>query len=341
MIKVGTIGSGVIVDRMIEAIKQVNGIELEVVYSRSEEKAKEFSVKHGAEKYYWDLDEMLNDPAIDTIYIASPNSLHYAQAKKALENKKNVILEKPFTTTYQQAQELFDLADKNGVYIMEAITNVHTPNFKAIQNHLPQIGDVKVVECNFSQYSSRYAQYKKHEMTNAFDTAFDGGALRDINVYNLHFITGLFGKPISLTYKSNIGYNGIDTSGILILEYPTFMALAIGSKDSSSPYNALIQGDEGTIRVDQASTGVCAHAEILSPIGDTIGKKDLKSIQKEISEDQGFHMYYEVADFVDMVLNKNQKKYDQYKDQTLLVAALLEEAQKQRDKKANELAGKS
>ena len=86
-------------------------------------------------------------------------------------------------------------------------------------------GNIKMVQCNFSQYSSKYQKYKDHVQTNAFDYSFNGGALMDINVYNLHFVTGMFGKPNEVHYFKNVGYNGIDTSGIIIMQYPDLSQL--------------------------------------------------------------------------------------------------------------------
>ena len=331
MINIATIGSGVIVDRMIDAIAQVNGVNLYAVYSRTEEKANAFAAKHKADKAYWDLDEMLQDPAVDVVYVASPNSLHFSQAKRALAAGKHVLLEKPFCATKEQAEELFALAEQHGVFLMEAITNVHTPNFKAVQAHLPAIGNVKLVQCNFSQYSSRYDKYKNRQVTNAFDLKFEGGALMDINVYNLHFMVGLFGCPDSLHYFMNIGYNGIDTSGVLVLEYPEFVAVCTGAKDSSSPYSVYIQGDEGTIRVDRASSGVCEHVDLLLPKGDSIGKTERGETTKEIGIDQGFHMFYELSDFEAMIRRRDTQSYEANKAQTLKVMVLLDEAKRQRN----------
>ena len=135
--KLASIGSGAIVDAAYDSIQDLEGIEKVAAYSRSMEKAEAFAKKHGIQKAYDDIDKMLADPDIDTIYIASPNSLHYPQAKKALQAKKNVILEKPFTPTMAQTQELFDLAEANGVMIFEAITNIHTANLGLLRDRLP------------------------------------------------------------------------------------------------------------------------------------------------------------------------------------------------------------
>ena len=190
-----------------------------------------------------------------------------------------------------------------------------------------------MVQCNFSQYSSRYELFKQKKQTNIFDPKFDGGALMDINVYNLHFVTGLFGMPDTLHYYGNKGYNGIDTSGVILMEYPGFIAICTGAKDSSSPYCVYIQGDRATIRVDRASSGVCEHVDLLLPKGDTIGRKDRAEITKEIGIDQGFHMFYELSDFVRMIEHDDFEQYDQYKKQTLMVMELLDEAKKQRDER--------
>lgn len=109
---VATIGSGVIVDRMIEAMRLDGRYNLYCVYSRTKKRAKEFAEKHGIQKYYTDMEEMLNDENVDIVYVASPNSLHYSQSKMALEHKKHVINEKPFTPTLKECNELFEIAEK-------------------------------------------------------------------------------------------------------------------------------------------------------------------------------------------------------------------------------------
>ena len=114
MMNVATIGSGVIVERMIEAMRLDGRYNLYCVYSRTKKRAKEFAEKHGIQKYYTDMEEMLNDENVDIVYVASPNSLHYSQSKMALEHKKHVINEKPFTPTLKECNELFEIAEKRG-----------------------------------------------------------------------------------------------------------------------------------------------------------------------------------------------------------------------------------
>lgn len=326
--RTGTIGSGVIVDRMIEAMKQTEGIEVVAVYSRTEEKAKAYAAKHSIVKAYWDLEEMLQDDTIDTIYVASPNSLHFEQSKRALQAGKHVICEKPFTPTLKEAQELFDLAQTMNRFIFEAITTIHLPNYQIVKEHLKDTGKIQLVQCNFSQFSSRYDKYKNHQVTNVFDPAFNGGALMDINVYCLHFVTGLFGKPESIEYKANQGFNGIDTSGIVILRYPDKLAICTGAKDSSSPNHVFIQGDEGTLRVYGSSCGVCKHVQFLPLKGDMIGKED-KETTIELGIEQLPHMIYECQVFENIIRNNMHKEYQNLCEHTKLVVSLIEEAHAQ------------
>ena len=96
--KIGTIGSGEIVCKFLDAVTKTDGVSCEAVYSRSQEKGEALATRYRVEKVYTHLEEMMSDEQVDCVYVASPNSLHYEQTKMALEHGKNVICEKPFTT---------------------------------------------------------------------------------------------------------------------------------------------------------------------------------------------------------------------------------------------------
>ena len=120
-------------------------------------------------------------------------------------------MEKPFASAAREVRELRDLALANHWYVFEAVTLHYLPNFAAIKEALPKLGKIKAVVANYSQYSSRYDKYLQGEVLPAFDPQRGGGALYDINIYNLNLIIGLFGAPESITYTANLGFNGIDT----------------------------------------------------------------------------------------------------------------------------------
>ncbi len=256
---IAIIGSGNIVNGCLDAIGFIKEIHISAICVReaSIQKGKELSQKYGIEKIYTDYSKLLEDEAIEFVYLGIVNSEHYNYAKQALLAGKNVICEKPFTSLLTEIQELARIAIENKLYLFEAITLLHFENYKYIKDNIGRIGNIKLIQCNFSQYSSRYAKYMEGEILPVFDPKFSGGALYDLNIYNLHFVLGLFGKYKKAKYYPNLGYNGIDTSGICIFEYDSFIATCIAAKDSSSNNFAIIQGDCGYIKVEGA-TNTCS-----------------------------------------------------------------------------------
>ena len=213
--KLGIIGSGMVVKDFLSFAHELSEIKLEAITARNIENLKELQNKYNIKNIYTDIDICLENKEIDTIYVAVPNYLHYTVAKKALEAGKNVICEKPFTLKYDEAAELFEIAEGKGLILMEAITNQYQKNYLDIQDNIDNIGEIRLVECNFSQLSSRYEAFKNGIIAPVFDKSKGGGVLGDLNIYNIHFVVGLFGRSKKVHYLPNI-VNDVDTSGILL-----------------------------------------------------------------------------------------------------------------------------
>lgn len=249
--KLAILGTGMIVQEgTLPALQQVKEIETAALLARpkSMATAKTLSARYNIPKIYTDYEELLAQPDIDFVYVGLINSVHYEYTKKALLAGKNVIVEKPFASTAAEVRELCALAQEKNLYVFEAVSLLYLPNFAAIRQLLPKLGAIHAVTANYSQYSSRYDSYLQGIAAPAFDPQCSGGALYDINIYNLNLIIGLFGKPESVIYTPNIGFNGIDTSGMALLKYPGFFAAALGAKDTESPCFAAIQGEKGWLR---------------------------------------------------------------------------------------------
>ncbi|ONI40562.1 hypothetical protein AN639_10210 [Candidatus Epulonipiscium fishelsonii] len=261
----GIVGTGNIVKECLNAISEINEIICTSIICREQsiQQANLLATKYNITSVYTDYDEFLNSPDIDFVYIGIINNLHYEYTKKALLKGKHVICEKPFTTSYNELLELAEIAKQNNLFLFEAVTFIHSDNFKFIESNISKIGPIKLIQCNYSQYSSRYDKYLENIVLPAFDPKFAGGALYDINIYNLHFIVYLFGMPRKMFYHKNVGFNSIDTSGIAVLEYNKFYASAIGAKDSNSPGFAIIQGELGYIKVN-GPVNVCPEVEIVT-----------------------------------------------------------------------------
>ena len=155
-IRLGTIGSGFIVHNILDAVEKTEGIRCVAVYSRSREKGQQLAEKYGVKKVYTDMSEFLADEELNCVYVASPNSLHFEQAKQALLAGKHVLCEKPFCPRLEEAKELVQIAKEKHLLLMEAVPTTYLPNYEVLKRELPKIGRVKLVQGNFSQYSSRY-----------------------------------------------------------------------------------------------------------------------------------------------------------------------------------------
>ena len=186
-VKLGTIGSGAIVHSVLDSVRKVEGIRLAAVYSRAQDKAKTLASEYGAEKAYTVVDAFLADEAVNCVYVATPNLLHYEQVKRALLAGKHVICEKPFVTRTEQAKELFALAEEKGLLLYEAVPTTFLPNYELLKHKLSEIGRVRLVMANYSQYSSRYDKLLTGEVPNIFNPAYAGGALMDIIVNEFNY----------------------------------------------------------------------------------------------------------------------------------------------------------
>ena len=315
MIKVGTIGTGFIVEWFLTSVADNEGIECIAVYSRSEEKGRKLADKYNVEKVYTDFDKMLEDEEINFIYVASPNSLHFEHTLKSLNRGKNVITEKPFTTTVTETEMLISVAKAKQLFLFEAITTIYMPNFHMIKEKLNLLGRIRMVQCNYSQYSSRYDKLLSGEVTNVFDPDFGGGALVDLNIYNLHFCCGLFGIPNDIHYYANKWENGIDTSGVLILTYPDFYCTCVGAKDSNSQNLTQVQGEKGYLQVS-TETGMCRGIHIKTKEIDEVYELQEKMIS----------LYYEVGAFVQIFEHKDYQTCYQKLEYTKQIVELLVKA---------------
>lgn len=253
-IRLGTIGSGFIVHNILDAIAKVEGIRCVAVYSRTQEKGQPLADKYGVEKVYTDMEAVLADEEISCVYVASPNLLHYEQTKKALLAGKHVLCEKPFCTKFVQAKELVDIAKEKHLFLMEAVPTTYLPNYSILKESISKIGRIKLVQGNFSQYSSRYDAFLRGELPNVFNPEFAGGCLMDINFYNVYLNVALFGKPKQSVYFPNIAKDvQIDTSGILIMQYDDFVTTNTGAKDTWGENYYLVEGEKGYIYADGGS----------------------------------------------------------------------------------------
>lgn len=297
--KLAIFGAGMIVHDFMKVVHDLPEIELRAILGTETDVPGMEALKeaHGIEMIYTDLAECLADETVDTVYVALPNHLHYHFAKEALLQGKHVICEKPFTLKKSELLALAAIAKEKQLILIEAITNQYLANYQAIKAQLTELGDLKLIECNYSQYSSRYDLFKEGTVLPAFNPKMGGGALMDINIYNIHFVVGLLGAPNAVHYHANIE-QGIDTSGVLLLDYDQTKVVCIGAKDSTTTIRSTIQGTKGSIIVNGPTNVLDSYAyEALKTPAVTIDRKvnehrmyeEFKMFQQVIaSNDQSF-----------------------------------------------------
>ena len=317
--KFAVIGTNAITDRFLKAAMQIPDFELAAVYSRTIETGRTFAERYRVSKVFTNLEEMAKSSFIECVYIASPNSFHKEQAILFLTNKKNVLCEKSFGSNSKDITEMIQASVNNNVILMEAFKPAYTPVFTAIQESLPEIGKVRHFMSSYCQYSSRYDNYKKGYIQNAFKTEFSNGALMDIGVYTIGFMTRLFGKPDEIKSMGIMLESGVDGFGNTIVKYSNGMTgTYVYSKISNSNMECNIQGEDGTIYFDSVNTPTNARI--------VYRDKRLEDISKQTCEDE---MIYETKEFIRLIKENNRSKCNAYLDYSLKTIQIMDEIRDQ------------
>jgi predicted dehydrogenase len=316
MITFGTVGTGWITESFIQAAQLSEQLQLVGVYSRTEDKARQLADTYNAPYFFTNLEEMAKSTEIQAVYIASPNSVHFEQALTFLKNKKHVICEKPIFSNTAELEQAYLTAEENGVYLFEAIRNIHTPNFQILKEKLQMAGKLRSTMLPYIQYSSRYDLFLQGEEPNIFSSAYSGGALVDLGVYPLYLAVGLFGEPQKVTYHPVLLRSGVDGSGTLVLEYDDFVCTILCSKISHSVIPCEIHGEKGTFVLEDAAP--------ISKIKFYDSHKKECQILSVEQEEQ--NMVYECINIAKIIETKNDEKYEQLKNWSKIVLRITEEA---------------
>lgn len=252
------IGTGWIVDSYIQGAALTGKWELAAVCSRSREKGLRFGSNYGVFTVYTSVEELAADPAIEAVYVASPNRFHYEQSKLLLNAGKHVLCEKPITVSPEECEELQQLAAAKGLIYMEAIMMLHLPQRQAVLDALPQLGRITSAHFDFSQLSSKYPALLRGELPNIFNPKMATGSLMDLGVYCVYPALDWFGEPEKITASARFLPTGADESCTAIFEYPDKLLTLTCSKTGQSHLGSEILGDRGTLVIESISklTGI-------------------------------------------------------------------------------------
>ena len=250
-VRIATIGTSMITRRFAAAAADADGIELTHVYSRDPARAAAVATELGVPGWSSDLAALLACDAVDAVYVASPNSLHYPQARDALLAGKHVLVEKPATTSETQTAGLVELARDSGLVFLEAIRSLYDPGYALIRQTIATLGPIRRVSLCFHQRSARYDQVLAGGRVNVFDPALGGGALNDLGIYCVHALTDLFGEPTRVSAELVAIPGGTDGAGAVLAAYPGFVADLSFSKITAPGLPSVIEGEAASLVIDR------------------------------------------------------------------------------------------
>ena len=244
--KIGILGAGGIARVMAETVNGMEEAQCYAVAARDLGRAQKFAEEFGVEKAYGSYEEMLQDPQVELVYIATPHSHHYEHVKLCLEHGKHVLCEKAFTANAAQAEEILKMAEEKGFLLTEAIWTRYMPMRKTIDEVVASgiIGKVTSLSANLGYV------IEQNERIHAPELA--GGALLDLTVYPLNFASMVFGDDIVKVDASCVKIDtGVDGQDNVMLTYRDGkMATLYTTIHAQTDRRGMINGSLGYIEIE-------------------------------------------------------------------------------------------
>lgn len=246
MFRIGIIGAGHIAEKMAATINGMPDVEAYAVASRQYGKAAAFAGRFGFTRAYGSYEELVEDPAVDLVYVATPHSLHYDHVRLCLSHGKAVLCEKAFMANAREAEEVTRMSEENNVFLAEAIWTRYMPFQKTVRDivYSGAIGRPMMLSAHLGYPVASKERIMRPEL--------GGGALLDLGVYALNFALMMFGTDISrMTSSCMKSDTGVDLQNSIILEYSDGMIADLQSTAlCASDRQGIVCGDRGYIVCD-------------------------------------------------------------------------------------------
>lgn len=317
VINVGVIGTGRIAKRFVPEVRAVSGITVHTVYNPHIESAKAYAEKFELEQYTDDLEKLFS--SVDAIYVASPHETHYEYVKAALEHGKHVLCEKPLAFKKSEAKELYALADKKGLVLLEAIKTAYCPGFAQLVSIAKSgaIGEIRDVEATFTKLMPEHVR----EMT---DLEY-GGSFTELASYNLLPILKLMGTNYKkVRFDSIKAENGLDIYTKANFIYEDGFAMAKTGLGVKSEGSLIISGTKGYI-LSKSPWWLTEAFEVRY--------EDPNKVEKHFTKFLGEGLRYEISDFAYMIQGHQGRTHKLTHEESIAMAGVMEKFLKERNKK--------
>ncbi len=327
-IRIGIVGSGRMAPRFATESKYVSGAEVTAIYNpdrvslqdfanRPDEETRKGHPYRGffmeSENYEKFLDE------VDAVYIASPNETHYEYAKKALLRGKHVLSEKPLAFTMVRAEELYDLAERKGLVLMEGVKAAYCPGFQQLINVAKSgvIGEIRDVEANFTRLANMGSRERNDAMY--------GGAFLEFGPSVLVPVVKLLGTDyVDYHFHSLYGEGGVDLYDKLDLYYPNAMATMRTGVGVKTEGQLVISGTKGYV-LARSPWWLTQHFEVRYEEEDVVEVYDPPF--------QGDGLRYEISEFVRKISGLSHNGYKLTAEESIWMSKLVENYMKYKQSK--------
>lgn len=244
-IKWGIIAPGWIAGQFADAVHRHSKSTVVAVGSSSAQRAQEFAARHGAARAYGSYEQLVADPDVDAVYVASPHSHHFEQTRLALRAGKPVLVEKAFTQNAAQASELIELARASGLLLMEAMWSRFLPHYDVVRQLLADggLGEVQTVIADHGQH---FELEPTHRLLNP---ALAGGALLDLGIYPISFTSFVLGAPEQIHATGTMTTTGVDAQVSAVLQTGRAHGIISTTQTALSPTTASISGTTARIEI--------------------------------------------------------------------------------------------
>ncbi len=285
--RIGILGAGHIAEKMARTVAAMDGVQIYAVASRSMEKASEFAGRFGIGKAYGSYEDMVSDPMVEMVYVATPHSFHFPHVRLCLEHGRHVLCEKSFMLDAREAESVIALARERKLFLAEAIWTRYQPA-RRILNEIIESGEI-----GRPQFLTAHLGYPLCHKERVWKAGLGGGVLLDIGVYCLNFAVMNFGRDIAeITTDCVKNEEGVDVSETIVLKYSDGRMATLTATMLAANYR------QGLILCDNGS--VLTH-NINNPLGFEIYSRDQKLVRTVDAPRQNSGFEYEVQECIDSI----------------------------------------
>jgi len=242
----GILGTGNIAHQFARGLAHTPDAQLVAVGSRKQASADRFGDEFNVPNRHSSYDALMNDPAVQVIYVSTLHPFHYENTMLSLEAGKHVLVEKPFAMNAKQARDMIRTARAKKLFLMEAMWTRFIPAMVKVRELIAAgaIGEPRMLTADFG-FRTEFDPHGR-----MFDPELGGGALLDVGVYPISLASMLFGPPQSIAAQAHLGETGVDEQVALIFQYGAGqLAQVSGASRTQTPQEALIMGTEGMIHI--------------------------------------------------------------------------------------------